>query len=368
MSEEIYLDAPNVGELEKKYVNEAIDAGFVSTVGPFVADFETKFSSYMGEAKAVSTQSGTAALHLALLRLGIGDEDEVILPVMTFIATANPVTYVGACPVFADVDADTWNITPETIEPLITERTKAIIPVHMYGNPCDMDGIMRLADKHGLAVIEDSTESLGGTYKGKMTGTFGTFGCFSFNGNKVITTGGGGMIVGNDAEEMMRIKSLANQARAIDGSDNYSEIGFNYRMTNIEAAIGLAQMEKLEDFLKTKRRFNEIYHNELAGMERVRFQRHYEGAVSSCWLTAAIFDKVRDIDAFQRGLKARRVVTRKLFMPIVNFRPYRDHGKGGYPNANALYSKGLCLPSSTLNDEEQIIFACKNIKGLLESA
>ena len=185
------LDAPNVGELEKQYLNRTIDSGFVSTFGPFVPEFEEKLAEYLGVRKSVSTQSGTAAMHMALWELGIGKEDEVIVPALTFIATVNPVVYVGAKPIFVDVDIQTWNIDPEQIKRNITKKTKAIIPVHLYGNACNMDEIMDIAKRHNLRVIEDATESFGTIYKDKYTGTFGDLGCFSFNGNKTITTGGG---------------------------------------------------------------------------------------------------------------------------------------------------------------------------------
>lgn len=188
----VYLDDPNLGNLEKKYLTKAIDTNFVSIVGPFVPKFEEKFARYIGAKKAVSTQSGTAALHIALYELGIGEGDEVIVPALTFIATINPILYVGATPVIVDVSPKTWNIEAEEIEKVITKKTKALIPVHLYGNPCNLDEIIEIAKEHNLFVIEDATESLGASYKGRQTGTFGDFGCFSFNGNKLITTGGRG--------------------------------------------------------------------------------------------------------------------------------------------------------------------------------
>jgi len=214
ISKEIYLDSPDIrGGLEKRYLNDAIDKGYVSTAGSFVAEFEEKFAGYLDSQCAVSTQSGTAAIHMALYELGIGKGDEVIVPALTFAATVNPVVYVGASPVFVDVDIKTWNIAPDEIEKRITEKTKAIIPVHLYGNPCDMDTIMGIAKRHNLYVIEDATESLGARYKSGHTGTFGDFGCYSFNGNKIITTGGGGMIVGKDTGRLGHIKFLVNQGR-----------------------------------------------------------------------------------------------------------------------------------------------------------
>jgi len=207
----IELDAPNVGELEKRYLERCINAGFVSTYGPFVPEFEEKFAKYLGAKKAVSTQSGTSALRVSLYELGIKPGDEVIVPVLTFVATVNPVMYLGATPVFVDVDPNTWNIDPAEVRKVITPKTKAIIPVHLYGNPCEMDELVYISEKYGIPIVEDATESLGATFNGKYTGTFGKFGCFRFNGNKIITTGGG-MVVTDD-EEAKYIKFLVNQAK-----------------------------------------------------------------------------------------------------------------------------------------------------------
>ena len=255
----IELDSPNLGELEKKYLCECVDSSFVSTIGPFVTKFEEVFAKYLEVPRAVSVQSGTSALHIALIELGITSGDEVILPALTFVASANPIRYVGATPVFVDVDPVTWNVSPEKIEKSITKKTKAIMPVHLYGNPCDMDSIMNIAKKHDLFVIEDATESLGATYTGKYTGTIGDIGCYSFNGNKVITTGGGGMVVAKDAQRAEHIKFLVNQARDVSKGFYHTEVGYNMRMTNLEASLGLAQMERLHTFIEKKKSFNNIY-------------------------------------------------------------------------------------------------------------
>ena len=223
----IYLDKPNLGTLEKRSVNACLESSFVSTFGPFVSDFEKEFANFVGHGDAVSLQSGTAGLHMALYELGIGEGDEVILPVLTFVATANAIKYVGARPVFVDVDPLTWNVDPARVENAVTDKTRAIIPVHLFGNPCAMDDIVSIAKKYDLFIIEDATESLGAKYRGKYTGTFGDFGVFSFNGNKVITTGGGGMIIGNDKVRIKHIRFLINQARDEEKGYFHQEIGFN---------------------------------------------------------------------------------------------------------------------------------------------
>lgn len=358
----IYLDAPSVGDIEREYLNNAIDDGHVSTVGTYVSEFEERFAQYLKVKKVVSTQSGTAALHMALYELGIGKGDEVIVPVLTFVATVNPIIYVGAKPVFVDIDIETWNISPKEIERNITKNTKAIIPVHLYGNPCAMEEIVDIAKKNNLYVIEDATESLGATYKNKYTGTFGDFGCFSFNGNKIITTGGGGMIVGKDENRISHIKFLVNQARDAVNNFYHSEVGFNYRMTNIEAALGLAQMQRLDNLLQKKKRFNEIYKQELKSLDFITFQEEYEGADSSWWLNIIVFNKDINISELQNKLAVEGIPTRRVFMPIVEFPPYRKFKERDYKNSYAIYEKGLCLPSSVMNDEDVILHVCRRIR------
>ena len=365
MCNEIHLDAPNVGDLEKRNLNNAIDSGYVSTVGPFVPEFEEKFATYLGIKNAVSTQSGTTAIHLSLYELGIEEGDEVVVPALTFIASVNPIMYVGATPVFVDVDINTWNIDPGKLEESLTDKTKAIIPVHFYGNPCNMDKILEIAKKHDLYVIEDATESLGALYKGRHTGTFGNFGCFSFNGNKIITTGGGGMITGKDAKSLEHIKFLINQARDKSGEYYHSEIGFNNRMTNVEAALGFAQMERLESFLEKKRNFNAIYKEELKGVKQINFQEEYEGAESSRWFSCITFGGVKNIPILQEELKKDKIPTRRVFVPVVEFPPYKKYKRSTYDNSYQLYEKGLCLPSSTLNSRDDIYRVCKVIKRLI---
>jgi len=365
ISKNIYLDAPSLGVAEKKYLVRAIDSGYVSSAGGFVNEFEDRFSRYVGAKKSVSTQSGTSALHMALYELGIGKGDEVIVPATTFIASVNPVVYVGAKPVFADIDEQTWNIDPEQVERLLNKRTKAIIPVHLYGNPCDMDSIMKVAGRYHLHVIEDATESLGAKYKKRHTGTFGDFGCFSFNGNKLITTGGGGMIVGRNTKKMEHIRFLVNQAKDKTNSLYHPEIGFNYRMTNIEAALGLAQFEKIGIFLDKKKEVNSIYRKELSDIDSICFQDEYDSALSSHWLTCIKFTEKIDVTWLQKKLRKYKIQTRRIFMPVIGFPPYRNHPKNTCNMAYKLYKSGLCLPSSVLNTKDDIYFVARKIKELV---
>ncbi|WP_233187740.1 LegC family aminotransferase [Petrotoga sp. 9T1HF07.CasAA.8.2] len=360
----ILLDAPNLGELEKKYLCDCIDSTFVSSVGENIGIFENKFAEYLKAKKAVSTQSGTAAIHLALYELGIGPGDEVIIPVLTFVATVNPIKYVGATPVFVDVDPETWNMDPNEIEKHITNKTKAIIPVHLYGNPCDMDKIMEISKKYNVPVIEDATESLGASYKDKFTGTFGEINAFSFNGNKIMTTGGGGMIVTNNEKKADHLKFLVNQARDESKGYYHPEIGFNYRMTNLEASLGLAQFERLPDFLNKKRKFAEIYKQGFENNEKITFQKSYEGAVSSYWLPSIKVESHKTIPEIQKELKEKGIPTRRIFVPIVEFPPYKEYKKEEYKNAYEIYEKGLNLPGSTMNDFEQIEYIVKVLNNV----
>ena len=355
------IDAPNISNLEKEIVRNALDLGFVSTFGPFVSEFEQGIAEFIDVKNVVSLQSGTAALHMALKECGVGLNDEVIVPVMTFVATANPILYLGAKPVFVDVDLNTWNIDPKEIEKVVTNRTKAILPVHLYGNPCKMDEIMKIAHDNKIYVIEDATESLGATYKGRHMGTFGSFGCLSFNGNKMITTGGGGMIVGVDEKQINHVRTLVNQGR--DSANDYycSEIGYNYRMTNLEASLGIAQMKRLGEFINLKKEFNEIYKKELKNVEEIVFQDEYEGAKSSYWLTCIKLSEDINVSEIMNQLKEDNIPTRRLFPPLTKFPSYEKYKTTSFNNAFSVYNNGLCLPSSTCNSKEDVRLVCKKL-------
>lgn len=361
---EIHLDAPNLGLLEKEYLNKCIDSTYVSTFGPFVPEFENQVARFLGCENAVSVQSGTAGLHLALHELGIGKGDDVIVPVITFAATANAVVYTGAQPVFPDVDPLTWNMTPETIEPLITSRTKAIMPVHLYGNPCDMEPILDLAGKHDLFIIEDAAESLASTYQDRYTGTFGDLGVFSFNGNKIMTTGGGGMVVARDSRKISHIRFLANQAKSDENGYFHPEIGFNYRMTNLAAALGIAQMQRLGSFIDKKVLYRSIYEQMFESVDEIRLQEPTEGTDPVWWLNSVTLDlnkTKKDIAQVQSLLKEKGIPSRRIFIPLVEFPPYRDTDKDRYKNAYAVYENGLNLPSATLNDEKGIEYTAQTL-------
>lgn len=366
MSEiKIPLDWPNLGQLEREYILRALDSGYVSSAGPLVGEFEKCFAAYLGVAHAVAVVNGTAGLHLALKLLGIGPGDEVIVPALTFIATVNPVIYTGARPVVVDVDPHTWNIDPAGIERATTERTKAIIPVHLYGNPADMDAILGLARKYGLYVIEDATEALGATYKGKKAGTFGHIGVFSFNGNKIITTGGGGMLVTEDPALAHRARILVNQGREPGETEyEHQEIGFNYRLTNLQAALGLAQLQRLPEFLAVKRRNAALYRRKLQGAPGISWQRELSGAESNWWLFSILIDAEKygeSREAFMDRLGGRGVQIRPLFKPIHLQPCYRHYSFPICPVAEDLYAKGINLPSSSFLTEDDVITVCNHL-------
>ncbi len=364
MFRKIELDAPCLGEIEKKYLCDVIDSGFISSVGPCISEFEKKVARYLGVKGAVALQSGTAAIYMALHELGIGSGDEVIVPSLTFTATVNPILYVGATPVIIDVDLKTWNIDPIKIREVITNKTKAIIPVHLYGNPCDMKEILAIAKEYSLFVIEDATESLGSKLNDQYTGVFGDLGCFSFNGNKLITTGGGGMIISNHVDKLEHIRVLINQAKDKDKPGLHSELGFNFRMTNIEAALGLAQFEKIDEFLEKKKIFKKIYHKILGDLAGVNFQKQYNQAISCEWLTCITIEDSIKISDFMEFLQKKNIPSRRIFLPV-NGMPYLKKYAMDCSNAEAIYNKGLCLPSSMLNTVEDVEYVCQSIKEAL---
>lgn len=354
MSKTIYLDAPWVGQLEKDYIGRAIDSTYVSTIGPYVPEFEIEFSKFLSAKQAVATQSGTAAIHISLVELGIGPGDEVIVPSLTFAATINPVLYIGATPVIVDVDPDTWTMSTDLFEASITKRTKAVIPVHLYGNPCRMDAIMKIAAKHSIKVIEDATESLGAKYDGIATGIIGDFGCHSFNGNKTITTGGGGMLTGENMKDLTHIKFLVNQAREEERGYYHPEVGYNYRMTNIEAALGLAQMQRLPDILRKKNEIFDVYSLAFSPLSQIKMQTPCQKAVHSHWMNSVVLDKCIEVEKLQLVLRDKGIQSRRFFMPLDTLPPYKSFAVEKCKNAQMLYDHGLCLPSSVINDTADI--------------
>jgi perosamine synthetase len=352
----IPLSEPSLGDQEAAYLNQCIQENWVSSKGRFVRQFEALFASIHGHDQAVSTNTGTAALHLALLHLGVGPGDEVLVPALTFAASANVIRYVGATPVFVDVDPDTYTIDPGMTRALVTPRTRAILVVHLYGHPVDMDSIAGIGREHGVAVVEDATEALGSRYHGQLCGTLGDFGCFSFNGNKVITTGGGGMVLARDPGGLEHVRHLSLQAR-VPGSREYThdEIGFNYTLSNLQAAVGLAQLERLDELVARKRALADRYREHLATAPGLRFSVEAPWAQSNYWLMSVLVDEAqygRSRGELIDALAAARIDARPFFTPLPALPPYGGEARA-FPVAQRLHDQGVSIPSSASLDDEQ---------------
>jgi perosamine synthetase len=364
----IPLSIPEVRGNEWKYVKECIDTGWVSSVGSYVDLFEIKFAEYVKAKKAVVTMNGTAAIQLALVTLGIGEGDEVIVPSLTFISPVNAIKYVGATPVFVDVCRDTYVIDAEKIEELITPKTKAILPVHIYGHPADMDRIMEIANKYNIFVIEDATEALGSEYKGRMIGTIGHMGCFSFNGNKLITTGAGGMLVSNNDVFADRAKFLSTQTKVVleNKAFYHPEVGYNFRMPNLLAAFGVAQLENIEEFLRIKKDNAVLYNELLRCVKGVAIPVEKEWATNCFWLYSVVIEDCYGIarDDLIQKLREKGIESRPFFMPIHNMPPYEMCKHGDLSITNELYRKGINLPSSVSLKHKDIELVCEAINEL----
>lgn len=339
---------------ESKYVNECLATNWVSSKGKFVSEFEKKFAAFCGVKYGVSTCNGTAALHLALTAYGIKEGDEVIVPSLTFIATANAVTFTGAKPVFVDSSLDTWGMDSEEVRKVINSRTKAIIPVHLYGIPVDMEPIMELADKNDIFVLEDAAEAHGARYKGAMVGGLGHAACFSFYGNKIITTGEGGMVVTNDSK--LADKMRLYRDHGMDSTKKYwhSVVGFNYRMTNLQAALGCAQLEKIDHILNDKKRIEREYLKRLENLPGIRFQPKQKCSENVTWMFSALFDEGSNRDRIIAFLKDKSIEGNPFFHPIHKMPPYIRDNDLELVNAEHLSARGLNLPSYTGITEYEI--------------
>lgn len=364
----IPINKPLIGEEEVRAIREVIDSGILTSAsvdgGPKVREFESRFASFVGSRYAVAVSNGTAALHLALLAAGVGPGDEVIVPPFTFVATATVVLLVGAKPVFADIDPETYNIDPENIRKLISPRTKAIIPVHLYGLPADMDPIMEIANDHNIVVIEDAAQAHGASYKGRMIGSIGHMGCFSFYATKNMTTGEGGMITTSNKEYWERLRMLRTHGQ-VKGYDPHI-LGYNYRMPEIEAAIGLVQLSKLSRFLEIRRR-NAMILNELLGdVEGVRIPYEPSGSRHSWYLYTVSVDKNRDL--LREKLNAVGIGASVYYEVPVHLTPlFRGMGfsEGMYPSAESVARKVLSLPVHPGLSENDMVFIYESVKKFL---
>ena len=359
---------PTLSGNELRYVTDAVRSGWVSSAGPFVTKFENAFADFSGTKFAVSCSSGTAALHLVLSALGIGPGDEVIVPSLTFIATANAVRYVGAKPVFVDVEREFWQMDPARMEKAISKKTKANIPVHLYGQPADMRVILGIARKYDIFLIEDAAEAIGAEIDGKRVGSWGIAGVFSFYGNKIITTGEGGMVTTNSRSLARRLSVLRNHGMSRTQKYLHERLGFNYRLTNLQAAVGLAQLEKIDDLLRKKIAIARWYDKYLDQTAGIRLPKTAPWAKNVYWMYSIVVDPaVSGItrDGIIQKLQNRGIETRPFFRPVHTQPIYSAYKKTKLPNTEFLSLRGLNLPSSANLDEEQVRRISKIIKSVL---
>ncbi len=355
------VSAPVLAGNEKRYVNECLDEGWISSNGRFIGRFEQDFALFCGVSHAVACCNGTVALHIALLALGIGPGDEVIVPTVTFVATANAVQYTGATPVFADSERETWNMDPRDVERKITPRTRAIIAVHLYGHPADMDALSALARQHKLALVEDAAEAHGAEYRGRRAGSLGDIATFSFYGNKNLTTGEGGMCLTEDPALAEKMRLLRGQGMDPQRRYWFIIVGYNYRMTNIAAAIGVAQVERADWHLAQRRQVFAWYRELLAGLPAVECQPEASWARHACWMFAILVDPAFDRDTVAAALLAEGIETRPVFPPMHLLPPYQHLATpGSLPIGEDLSRRGLNLPTGaglTRADVERVCTA-----------
>lgn len=373
----LWLSSPHMGGKEFEYVKEAFDTNWIAPLGPHVNGFEQDLEDRLGQGVHVAALSaGTAALHLALVLLDVKQGDEVICQSFTFSASANPIVYQGALPVFADSEPDTWNLSPYWLRKAIEGRTregkkpKAIIPVHLYGMPAKMDEIMAVAEEFGIPVVEDAAEALGSDYKGRACGTFGEIGILSFNGNKIITTSGGGALVSRNRALVDKARFLATQARDQAPHYQHSHIGYNYRMSNVSAGIGRGQMEVLTERIRQRRINYQYYADSLAEVEGISFLPEPDGFFSNRWLTTILVDpsKTGGItrEDIRLGLEKENIESRPLWKPMHLQPVFREAPFYGDGASGRLFERGLCLPSGSnlsVQDLDRVIGHIKDIIG-----
>ena len=378
-SEFVPLIVPEIRGNEWTYIKECLDTNWVSSVGTYVDRFERMIAGRVGCKYAVATVNGTAALHIALLLAGVGPDDEVLVSSLTFIAPANAIRYVGAWPVFIDAEPGYFQLAPSAVVDFVENdcrwdgkelrnrrtgrRVKAILPVHILGHPADLDPVLEVAARYSLPVIEDATEGLGARYRGKSLGSFGTAGCFSFNGNKIITTGGGGMLVTDDANLAARAKYLTTQAKDDQVEYVHNAIGYNYRLTNLLAAMGCAQVEQLDAFVAAKRAIAARYRKSLSGLPGIQLPEEADWAFSTFWMyTVLIDEKAANISSREllHGLAAVGIQSRPLWQPIHRSQAHSPYSGPPCPVSDLLYAQAISLPCSvglTFSAQDRVIEA-----------
>lgn len=361
----IPVSEPTLLGNEEKYVLDCLRSNWISSKGRYTQTFEEAFASFCGVKHAIAVVNGTAALHVALLALGAGENDEIVVPTLTYVATANAVTYCGARPVFADCESDTWNLDVNQVESLITQHTKGIIAVHLFGHPVDMDPLLEIAEKHRLFVLEDAAEAHGAVYKGRKVGTMGEATTFSFYGNKIITTGEGGMITTNSDALAERIRLLKGQGMDPQRRYWHPVIGYNYRMTNIQAAIGLAQLERVEELIERHRYNARLYPELLKELPSLVFPVEREWASHVYWVYGILLkDSHQRRNQVMEYLAKRGIETRPFFYPVHLMPPY--HRKISLPVAEMVSAQGIILPSSANLSKDSIHQVCQELIDLLQ--
>jgi perosamine synthetase len=364
--------APVIGERETELVTDAVRSGWVSSIGPYLDRFEQAFARFCGSQHAIAVMNGTVALHLSLRALGIGPGDEVVVPDLTFAATAHAVLEAGATPVFADVDAETWCIDPAAVERALSDKTRAIIPVHLYGHPADMPALEALARPRGIVLIEDAAEAHGAEVSGKRVGSLGRVGVFSFYGNKLMTTGEGGMVTTDDDELSERLRFLKDHGMSKQRRYYHSELAFNYRMTNLQAALGCAQLEQAEQFIEKKRELMRLYREELEGVAGITLNAERPETKSVFWMVSLVLSRARpERDELALALRRAGVDTRPFFVPMSQLPHLSSHravgqSGSGCPVAARLSQRGLNLPSGCALSPDDVRFACAAIKDALD--
>ncbi len=361
----IYLSPPHLGRHELNYLHKAVEDNWIAPIGPNLTGFEADLCAFTGVAHAVALTSGTAAIHLGLLLLGVGPGDEVLCPSLTFVATANPIVYCGATPVFVDSEADTWNMCPERLREAIADRLKkgkkpkALILVHLYGMPAKLDELLAIAQEHDIAVLEDAAEALGARYQGRPLGSFGQVSVFSFNGNKILTTSGGGALLTPDPELAKKALFLATQAKDPAPHYQHSEIGYNYRLSNLLAGIGRGQMELLEDRVKRRREIFNWYQENLAGLPSLAVALATEpvGSRSNRWLTTILLNPIETVatpETLRQHLETRNIESRPLWKPLHLQPLFAAAPMYGGSVCEDLFARGLCLPSGTAMGDDEL--------------
>lgn len=364
----IYLSSPHMSEegYEMQYIQEAFDTNWIAPLGKNVNEFEKDFASRVGAKHAAALTSGTGAIHMALKAAGVGKGDIVFCQSLTFSATANPIIYQNAIPVFIDSDYETWNMNPKLLEEAFEKypQVKAVLVVHLYGLSTDMDKIMDICNKHNVTVIEDAAESLGTYYKGKHTGTFGEYGIFSFNGNKIITTSGGGMLVSDNEERIEKVRFWATQARDKARHYQHSELGFNYRMSNVVAGIGRGQLKVLDQRLAKKKYIFEFYKRELGNLDGVQFMPINEWNEPNCWLSClTLSGNVKPLDIIE-ALEKNNIESRPIWKPMHMQPFFANYDYIGADVSEKLFENGVCLPSDTKMTDDDLHRVVNVIKKL----